>query len=123
MKAERMFDKVIIVYAENPDKPWTPENVKIPKILKHTAQVEVVKGSLVKWIEALPYPVTIIRGLRNSTDLQYEQNYIAWLQALATKPLDFVFIPSDKDVEHISSSAVRTLIKVDPLKAKDYYYE
>ena len=121
-KALENFDKVIIVYAENPDKPWTPDNVKIPKILKNV-QVEVVKGSLIKWIESLPYPVTIVRGLRNSTDLQYEQNYITWLQELSEKPLKVVFLPSDKNLEHVSSSAVRTLMKVDSEKAKKYYFD
>ena len=109
-KAEAIFDKVIIVYAENPEKPFT--SIKFPEELNNR-QVEIVRGSLIKWIENLSYPVTIIRGLRNTSDVQYEQNYLRWLQELSSKELRVVNIFCDKENEHISSSALRALALVD----------
>ncbi|MGZ3884824.1 MAG: pantetheine-phosphate adenylyltransferase, partial [Bacteroidia bacterium] len=54
------------------------------------------------------YEVTVIRGLRNSTDFQYEQNQYRYIQEL--KPdIRIVNIFCDKEFEHISSSGIRTL--------------
>ena len=54
--------------------------------------------------------VTLIRGLRNSTDLQYELTQYRFLQEL--KPdIKVVSIFCDKEYEHISSSAIRNLSK------------
>lgn len=120
-KAEAIFDKVIIVCAENPTKPLS-ENFKnkvIPDVLKNH-QVEFVQGSIMKWIEALPYEVTMVRGLRNATDLQYEQDYLTWLNEVATKPVKFVSIFADSSLAHISSSNLRVLQQVDPDKASKF---
>lgn len=121
-KLTKIFDKVIVVFAVNPDKANNITNTNIPKILKNT-QVEFVEGSLMAWIESLPYPVTIARGLRNSTDLLYEQTYIKWLNEFATKPINVVSIFGDPALEHISSSALNNVSKVEPEKLKKYIHE
>ncbi|MEO6304728.1 MAG: adenylyltransferase/cytidyltransferase family protein, partial [Bacteroidia bacterium] len=112
-KAEMIFDKVIIVYAENPEKPWNVAPSISETLFKSNRQIEFVQGSLVKWIESLPYPVSIVRGLRNTSDVQYEQNYLRWLSELSKEKLSVVNIFCDKEFEHISSSALRSLEKVD----------
>jgi pantetheine-phosphate adenylyltransferase len=116
-KAERIFDKVIIVYADNPDKDYSER--KIPECLD-TYQIEMVKGSIVEWIQNLDYPVTIVRGLRNATDLSYEQNYLYWLNELSDAPIKFVSIFCDKEHEHISSSALKALGKVNADRVQNY---
>ena len=51
-----------------------------------------------------------MRGLRNSTDFQYEQNQYRYIQEL--KPdIKIINIFCDKEFEHISSSGIRTLEK------------
>lgn len=106
-KAERIFDKVIIAFGDNPvktDKKW-PVPVKIKN-----RQCENYTGLLTDFIETLEYDVTVIRGLRNSTDFQYEQNQYRYIQEL--KPdIKIVNIFCDKEFEHISSSGIRTLEK------------
>jgi pantetheine-phosphate adenylyltransferase len=46
-KAEKIFDKVIVVYANNPDKDYSARVV--PKYLDNR-QVEFVSGSIISWI-------------------------------------------------------------------------
>lgn len=106
-KAERIFDKVIIAFGQNPDKNtrgWkTPESIK-------NRQIEEYSGLLTDFINTIDYEVTVIRGLRNSTDFQYEQNQYRYIQEL--KPdIRIVNIFCDKEFEHISSSGIRTLEK------------
>lgn len=106
-KAEHIFDKVIIAFGENPDK----ENKKwpIPSQIKNR-QIENYNGLLTDFVESLGYEVTVIRGLRNSTDFQYEQNQYRYIQELKAD-IKIINIFCDKEFEHISSSGIRTLEK------------
>jgi pantetheine-phosphate adenylyltransferase len=105
MKAERIFDKVIIAFGKNPDKknnPWP-----LPKTIKNR-QICEYNGLLTDFLNTLKYDVTVVRGLRNSTDFQYEQNQYRYIQEL--KPdIKIINIFCDKEFEHISSSGIRTL--------------
>jgi pantetheine-phosphate adenylyltransferase len=106
-KAEKLFDKVIIAFGNNPDKG--PRSFPIPNTVKNR-QILEYSSLLTDLVESLKYPVTVIRGLRNSTDFQYEQNQYRYMKEL--KPdLFIVNIFCDKEFEHISSSGIRTLQK------------
>ncbi len=104
-KAEKIFDKVIIAFGNNPDKgksaPVRPKTIKNRQICEYN-------GLLTDFINSLKYEVVVIRGLRNSTDFQYEQNQYRYIQEL--KPgIKIISIFCDKEFEHISSSGIRTL--------------
>lgn len=106
-KAEKIFDKVIIARGVNPEKKnefvWS-----IPKILESRAIMNYY-GLLTDFIKTLPYDnVTIIRGLRNSVDLQYELNQYRYFQDLMPE-VQVVSLFCDKEFEHISSSGIRAL--------------
>lgn len=106
-KAERLFDKVIIAFGRNPDK--TDRSWPIPKTISNRQHTEY-HGLLTDHIESFGYDVTVVRGLRNSTDFQYEQNQYRYIQEL--KPdIKIINIFCDKEFEHISSSGIRTLEK------------
>lgn len=106
-KAEKLFDKVIIAFGKNPDK--TIRNWPIPKTISNRQQTEY-NGLLTDHIDSFGYDVTVVRGLRNSTDFQYEQNQYRYIQEL--KPdIKIINIFCDKEFEHISSSGIRTLEK------------
>lgn len=116
-KAELIFDKVIIAFGKNPDK--TDRTWPIPKQIQHHQQEEYT-GLLTDFIDSLGYDVIVVRGLRNSTDFQYEQNQYRYIQEL--KPdIKIVNIFCDKEFEHISSSGIRTLEKYG--KHKNYLLE
>ena len=106
-KAERLFDKVIIAFGKNSDK--TERSWTIPKTIANRQQAEY-NGLVTDYVESLHYDVTVVRGLRNSTDFQYEQNQYRYIQEL--KPdINIINIFCDKEFEHISSSGIRTLEK------------
>lgn len=106
-KGEKLFDKIIIAFGKNPDK--TQRTWEIPKTI-YNRQLTEYSGLLTDYIDSLGYDVTVLRGLRNSTDFQYEQNQYRYIQEL--KPdIKIVNIFCDKEFEHISSSGIRTLEK------------
>jgi pantetheine-phosphate adenylyltransferase len=108
-KAERIFDKVIIAFGMNPDKDEQARRFKIPRTISNR-QVEQYDSLLTDFISALGHDVVVIRGLRNSTDFQYEQNQYRYIQELMPD-IRIVSIFCDKEFEHISSSGIRTLEK------------
>mgnify|MGYP000881565822 CR=1 FL=1 len=106
-KAEKIFDKVIIAFGKNPEKDlrtWARPRSVINR------QIEEYDGLLTDFIASLNHEVVVVRGLRNSTDFQYEQNQYRYIQELMPG-IRIVNIFCDKEFEHISSSGIRTLEK------------
>lgn len=117
LKAEKIFDKVIIARGVNPEK--SDLSAPIPKILGDRTCMNY-SGLLTDFIKGLPYDnITIIRGLRNSTDLQYEMTQYRYLQD-QMPDIQLVSIFCDKEYEHISSTAIRLLTRYGDDKIKDY---
>lgn len=108
-KSEDIFDKVIIARGINPEK--NNRVTDLPTKIQNR-QIENYDGLLTDFIEKLGYEVTLIRGLRNATDLQYELTQYRYLQDLYPK-IKVVSIFCNKEYEHISSSAIRMLEKYD----------
>jgi len=106
-KAEKIFDKVIIAFGQNPEKKV--RHWEIPKTITNR-QIETYTGLLTDFVQTLQHDVVIIRGLRNSTDFQYEQNQYRYIQELMPG-INIINIFCDKEFEHISSSGIRTLEK------------
>jgi pantetheine-phosphate adenylyltransferase len=106
-KAEKIFDKVIIAFGKNPEKDT--RGYKVPKSIKDR-QLEEYDGLLTDFVTSLGHDVVVIRGLRNSTDFQYEQNQYRYIQELMPD-VKIINIFCDKEFEHISSSGIRTLEK------------
>ena len=104
-KAEKIFDKVIIAFGKNPEKVRSA--YKVPSTIKNR-QIEQYDGLLTDFIASLGHDVVVVRGLRNTTDFQYEQNQYRYIQELMPE-IKIVNIFCDKEFEHISSSGIRTL--------------
>jgi pantetheine-phosphate adenylyltransferase len=109
LKAEKIFDKVIIARGINPTK-GAPTWEMPTKLEFH--QVVDFSGLLTEYIKSLNYDVTVIRGLRNTTDLQYELTQYRFLQDLMPE-INVVSIFCDKEFEHISSSTIRDIKTID----------
>lgn len=107
-KAEAIFDKVIIAFGQNPEKKDT-HGYRIPQTIRNR-QIEHYEGLLTDFVLGLGHDITVIRGLRNSTDFQYEQNQYRYIQELMPD-IRIINIFCDKEFEHISSSGIRTLEK------------
>lgn len=104
-KAEKIFDKVIVAFGKNPEK--SPPQFNVPSTIQNR-QIEQYDGLLTDFIASLGTDVIVVRGLRNSTDFQYEQNQYRYIQELMPE-IKIVNIFCDKEFEHISSSGIRTL--------------
>lgn len=104
-QAEKTFDKVIVAIGQNPDKPAN-EYVR-PAIPN---QVDNYTGLLVDYIKSKSYPVTLIRGLRNISDLQSEINFRSTLKDLYDS-INIVYLICDSEYSHISSTMIRGLEK------------
>lgn len=119
-KAERIFDKVIIARGTNPDKLDVITDQLELKVLKYR-QTENFSGFLTDYLtnKEGDAEITLIRGLRNGDDLDYEVNQLRFMQEM--KPgVKVTFIPSDKEFEHISSSSIKNLSKIDPKFSQRY---
>lgn len=111
-QAENVFDKVVIAFGQNPSKetriiqiPYTIEN---REIVKYDGFV----STLLKKYEESGCEVTLVRGLRNEYDLNYEQTVIQYIKDQMPN-LKVVLFLCDRKFEHISSGAVRELEKVE----------
>ena len=108
-KAERIFDKVILCEGTNPSKPII-ERSGIPDSIREIRQVIKYQTTLPAFIDSLGYPVTLIRGLRNTTDLKYELKQLRYMQDFK-EDINVINICCDRQFEHISSSDIRDMIR------------
>ena len=117
-KAERVFDKVIIVKGVNPDK--SESTTPLPQYLQYHEIIEWdgLTTDLIKDIEAHS-EVTLLRGLRNGKDLDYEVNQIRFMEEMYPR-LNVVFFQCSKDLEHVSSSAIRKIQTFSEKEANKY---
>lgn len=117
-KAERIFGEgnVLIAIGINPGKV-KPEEVgditekAIELENKINRKVVVYTTFLHEFIEEKElegYKVILVRGLRNGDDLAYENNQLKFIRDFKVG-IDVVFIMSDDQYEHISSSSIKTL--------------
>lgn len=113
-KAEQIFDKVIIAFGRNLEKndaQWPR-----PTLLQYK-QTEEYNGLITDFIKSLGYEVTLIRGLRNADDLQFEKKQYRYMQDFMPE-IQHINIFCDVEYEHISSTSIRVLEKYG--KHKEY---
>lgn len=110
-KAEKMFDKVIVARGKNPDKQQH-SIAPLPKAIQYRETIEYggLLTDLLNEYEDDCGPLTLIRGLRNGNDLSYEVDQYRYMQDLK-RDIQVCSIFCDRDFEHISSSAIRSLEK------------
>lgn len=121
-KAAKLFDELVVVVAENPDKKYevsVEQRVKwIEEITKDIGNVSVAVlphgVPLVRISDVINQkPVAIVRGLRNGADLAYEmeqQLYNDMLGNIATH-METVFL-TEHAFNHISSTHMREVAKL-----------
>jgi pantetheine-phosphate adenylyltransferase len=121
-KSEAIFDKVIVALGENPEKEdeFAGALGSIDRAVPYreiTTFYGFVSDFITKQEEHAD--ITLIRGLRNGNDLDYEANQLRFIKGM--KPdIKVVYIPCDPEFEHISSSAIRNIMKIDYDKGKEF---
>lgn len=130
-RALSIFDGVIIGIGDNSNKErYVSKGKMFDKIynLYEDKPVKIVTYSGLTSELAKKFNVDcLVRGIRNTTDFEYEKNL-----AVVNKELcgvDTIFIPTDKEFEHVSSSMVRELLKYNqdvskyvPYNVNDLFY-
>ena len=118
-QAERVFDKVIILAAKNPDKGMLESFGDIDYVLPYH---EIVRydGLTSDYLDTVRSyaDVTLVRGLRNGYDLQYESNFRRYMEEMGE--VEVVYYLSGTSFQHISSSDVRGLYKLDEAVYNQY---
>lgn len=110
-RALSLFDRIIIGVGVNPDKTGflTPANrvCLIEDLFRKDSRITVRQyNSLTVEFCRDMQATHIIRGLRNTTDLQYEQNLESLGRRLAPE-IESVYILTETQYVDISSSAIR----------------
>ncbi|MBP5300569.1 MAG: adenylyltransferase/cytidyltransferase family protein [Victivallales bacterium] len=124
-KAEMMFDKVIIAVGLNPSKNLHHAHSEVAEQVRRLLpfhEVIFFDTLMVDLLEELTAfaDITLVRGLRNGYDLDYEMSQQAFMSEMRPDTAS-VYIPCDKQFEHISSSALRSL-KVFDCRGRDQIY-
>ena len=115
-QAEQIFDKVIVALGVNRQKFQT--NGSIEEIIqgRHDRlkqqmkfhQVDLFSGLLPDYLAGMDEPVTVIRGVRDGTDLEADLRYARFLKDLGAKA-PVIWVACEAATQHISSSAVKEL--------------
>ena len=117
-EAQRLFDEVHIVWAGNPQKNPTTQFPIPREFLEKRGFIVYEHTGVITKLFQVSEVRTMIRGLRNGYDLQYESNYRKWVNEIT--PINFVYICCPANLEHVSSSELRTLYSIDQRVAERY---
>ncbi|HEX8371248.1 MAG TPA: adenylyltransferase/cytidyltransferase family protein [Chthoniobacterales bacterium] len=116
-QAESIFDKVIVAVGVNRQKPGAVESAEQrsselrARLRFH--EVATFTGLLTSFVDALPHTVSIVRGVRDGTDLEAELRFVRFLNELRPDT-GVVWISCEAELQHLSSSAIRELEAIEP---------
>lgn len=125
-QAQKVYDKVVILIAQNPDKPLlTDEEIskRYQQIFSACPGIEIqyVKGFIPNYLKerSEEEEVFLIRGIRNTMDWMAESNYLQYSLKILPS-LEVQYYTCSKEIEHVSSSGIRAMEKIEKGSAKDY---
>lgn len=113
-RAAKLFDKVYVAILVNNSKTTMFDKHQRIDMLKASVEdidnvyIDSFDGLLVDYAKSVKAD-TILRGVRNAADFEYEYE-MYMINSELSGDVDTVFMPADKGLAHISSSAVRELL-------------
>lgn len=116
-RASKMFDKVVVAILLNVSKnPCFTIEERISLIQSaanniENIEIESFSGLLVDYMQAKNANI-IIKGLRNSTDFEYEYP-MALMNKKLVSSIDTVFVISNPEYSFVSSSLVKEVARFD----------
>jgi pantetheine-phosphate adenylyltransferase len=115
-QAECVFDKVIVAVGVNRQKSGAVESAQTRAAELQTRlryhEVATFAGLLTSFVDAMPLPATIVRGVRDGTDLEAELRFTRFLNELRPHT-GVVWISCEAELQHLSSSAIRELESIE----------
>lgn len=123
VQSEQLFDKVIIAVGNNTEKNYQ-QRTEIPSVISNHTEVIHYSKLLPELITDLRLvntenTYTLVRGLRNGHDLEYERNQLAFMKGISSS-LQVVFFVCNPIHEHISSSSLRALKQFSQFEYEKY---
>lgn len=116
-KALKIFDRVVVAKGINSSKfggTWTVTNNVLTEAVWALNKGNVLETDfqtlLVDFLKTVPDCCAIVKGLRNGQDLEYERAQQYWNEDLGITVPTF-YIISNRNLTHISSSAIRAVEK------------
>lgn len=115
-RAVPLFDKIVVAIGVNTQKQYLFSLERrlqwLHRVFADEPKIEIkhYEGLTADFCHSIGARF-LLRGLRNSTDFEYEKT-ISQLNASLVEDLDTVFLISRPCFSHISSSVVRELIRV-----------
>jgi pantetheine-phosphate adenylyltransferase len=122
-QAESVFDKVIVAVGINRQKPGASESAQAraadlrARLRFH--EVATFEGLLTSFVEGMELPATVVRGVRDGTDLEAELRFVRFLNELRPDT-GVVWISCEAELQHLSSSAIRELESIEPGAGRRY---
>jgi pantetheine-phosphate adenylyltransferase len=121
LKAAKVFKTIYVAIGTNPDKEMANESERVIQVeraiekavgkgIAYGTEVHLFRGLLSDYVKEME-PDAIIRGLRNSTDLEFEKTQQYWNEVLGIAIPTF-YVITDRKLSHISSSAIRMVEKL-----------
>lgn len=111
-RTSKLFDQVVIAVATNTSKnalfSLEEKMTFIKKSVEHIENVRVTEhsGGLTVELAKKIGAVTLVRGLRNNADFEYEST-IATMNKIQHKDIETVFIMSNEKYRFLSSSLIK----------------
>ena len=116
-QAESAFDKVIVSLGVNRQKAGSVKSLRqrqeeLQRRLRFH-EVAAVPGLITRYIDELPFNVTIVRGIRDGTDLEAELRYARFLNELRPGT-QVIWISCEPHLQHLSSNSICELESIEP---------
>ncbi len=116
-RAEQTFDKVIVALGVNRQKLASADSLRTRQDALQTQlpfhETASFDGLLSHFLDGLETTVTVVRGVRDGTDLEAELRYARFLDELRPDTA-VVWISCEPLFQHLSSSALRELAAIQP---------
>ena len=116
-RAEQAFDKVIVALGVNRQKLRATESLdergEALRLQLPFHETGTFDGLLAEFLDGVEAPVTVVRGVRDGTDLEAELRYTRFLDELRPGT-GVVWISCEPEYQHLSSSAMRELAAIRP---------
>ena len=116
-RAEQAFDKVVVALGVNRQKLSAADSLDQRREALQAQlpyhETAAFGGLLSEYLDTLETPVTVVRGVRDGTDLEAELRYTRFLDELRPGT-GVVWISCEPQFQHLSSSAMRELAAIQP---------
>lgn len=115
-RASKLFDELTVLIAINPEKKeFLPLSQRLKLIIKSVKDLTNVKvasySGLTTNFAKLKDSDFMVRGIRNTTDFEYEKNLFE-INKKINPNVETIFIPTNPETAVISSSVVRNIHKI-----------